>query len=131
MFTAAVSNRRPQIKTLVLENRHMSVKELAQECDISTMWAHGILSDILDMKRVAARLVPKELNVLQKKHRKQVDLDMVSNQQQKSIETKLQFRPRFATVDLPGKLLRKQLFIVQWHKIFKILQGSVINIIKR
>ncbi|KAJ8958738.1 hypothetical protein NQ318_016466 [Aromia moschata] len=41
------------------------------------MSAYGILSDILGMKRVAARLVPKELNVLQKEHRK-VALGMAS-----------------------------------------------------
>ncbi|KAJ8946728.1 hypothetical protein NQ318_020822, partial [Aromia moschata] len=37
-----------------------------------------LVSDILGMKRVAAGLVPKELNVLQKEHRKQVTVDMVS-----------------------------------------------------
>ncbi|KAJ8939665.1 hypothetical protein NQ318_006187 [Aromia moschata] len=42
------------------------------------MLVHGILTDILGMKRVAARLVWKELNVLQNEHRKQVALDMVS-----------------------------------------------------
>ncbi|KAJ8957589.1 hypothetical protein NQ318_020630 [Aromia moschata] len=65
-------------KILLLEIRHMSVRDLAQERDISTMSSYRILSDILGMKRVAERLLPKELNVLQKEHRKQVALDMVS-----------------------------------------------------
>ncbi|KAJ8960181.1 hypothetical protein NQ318_003904 [Aromia moschata] len=76
--TSTTADNIDKIKTLVLENRHMSVRELDQECDISTMSADGILSDILGIKRVAARLVPKELNVLQKEHRKQIALDMVS-----------------------------------------------------
>ncbi|KAJ8943115.1 hypothetical protein NQ318_011881 [Aromia moschata] len=66
--TSTTADKIDRIKTLMFENRHMSVRELAQECDVTTMSAHG-------MKRVAARLVPKELNVLQKEHRKQVALD--------------------------------------------------------
>ncbi|KAJ8950456.1 hypothetical protein NQ318_010334 [Aromia moschata] len=77
-LTSTTADNIDKIKTLVFENRHMSVRELTQECDISTMSAHGILSDILVMKRVAARLIPKELNVLQKEHRKEVGPDMVS-----------------------------------------------------
>ncbi|XP_044753368.1 protein GVQW3-like isoform X1 [Coccinella septempunctata] len=67
-----------QIKKLVLENRHSSVRELARELSIDKMTVHNILTNVLCMKRVAAKLVPKELNFLQKEHRKQVSEDMVS-----------------------------------------------------
>ncbi|KAJ8949356.1 hypothetical protein NQ318_012019 [Aromia moschata] len=76
--TSKTADNLDKIKSLVLENRYMNVRKLSQECDISTMSTRGILSDILGMKRVAARLFPKELYVLQKEHRKQVALDMVS-----------------------------------------------------
>ena len=36
-----------------------------------------ILVDILGMRRVAARFVPKELNFLQRQYREQISLDMV------------------------------------------------------
>ncbi|KAJ8962732.1 hypothetical protein NQ318_001130 [Aromia moschata] len=58
--TSTTADNIDKIRTLVLENRYMSVREFAQECDISTTSAHGSLSDILHMKRVAARLVPKD-----------------------------------------------------------------------
>lgn len=51
-----------KIKKLVLKNRRMSLRELAQEVNISFKSVHNIMTDILGMKRVAARLVPKELN---------------------------------------------------------------------
>ena len=50
------------IKKLVLENRHLSVRELARELSIDKMTVHNILTNVLCMKRVAAKLVPKELN---------------------------------------------------------------------
>ncbi|XP_044746468.1 protein GVQW3-like isoform X2 [Coccinella septempunctata] len=50
-----------QIKKLVLENRHSSVIELARELSIDKMTVHNILTNVLCMKRVAAKLVPKEL----------------------------------------------------------------------
>ncbi|XP_015438036.1 PREDICTED: putative uncharacterized protein FLJ37770 [Dufourea novaeangliae] len=58
-----------KIKKLVLENRRMSLRELAEEVNISLKSVHNIMTDILGMKRVAARLVPKELKFLQKQHR--------------------------------------------------------------
>lgn len=67
-----------KIKTLLLQNRRMSVRELAHELDISFKSVHNILRDVLHMKWVSARLVPKELNFFQKEHRKRVAEDMIS-----------------------------------------------------
>ncbi|KAJ8947600.1 hypothetical protein NQ318_010112 [Aromia moschata] len=101
--TSTTADNIDNIKTLVLENRHMSVRELGQERDISTMSAHIILSDILDMKRVAARLVPKELNVLQKEHWKQAAFGLLDETDTTSAPTEtekiLQNFPNYATVD--------------------------------
>jgi len=67
-----------KIKHLVLQNRRFSVRELAREVNIDKMTVHGIITNILGMKRVAARLVPKDLNLFQKHYRKQVAEDMIS-----------------------------------------------------
>lgn len=68
-----------KIQKLMLEaGARMSLRELAQEMNISFKSVHNILTDILGMKRVAGRLVPKELNFVQKKYRKQVAEDMIS-----------------------------------------------------
>lgn len=42
------------------------------------MSVYNILTEVLDMRRVAARLVPKKLNFLQKEHRKVIAEDMIS-----------------------------------------------------
>lgn len=76
--TSTTAENIDKIQKLVLENHHMSVKELAQELNISTVSVHGILNGILGIKRIASRLVPKELNFLQKEHRKQVADDIIS-----------------------------------------------------
>lgn len=68
-----------QVKALVLDNRRMSVRELAAEVGISKTQCHVILTDILDMKRVASRMVPKTLNILQREHRKMVATEMLAN----------------------------------------------------
>ncbi|KAJ8948324.1 hypothetical protein NQ318_019308 [Aromia moschata] len=73
--TSTTADNIDRIKTLVLENRHTSVGSRVRHIDNDSSW---YLSDILGMERDAARLVPKELNVLQKEHRKHVALHMVS-----------------------------------------------------
>ncbi|KAJ8945418.1 hypothetical protein NQ318_009873 [Aromia moschata] len=69
--TSTTADNIDKIKTLVLENRH--------ECSrVGSRVRHFDNG----MKRIAARLVPKDMNVLQKEHRKQVALDMVSRADQ-------------------------------------------------
>ncbi|CAK9801685.1 Mariner Mos1 transposase [Anthophora quadrimaculata] len=67
-----------KIKNMIMDNRRLSVREVAHEVEMSHMSVHNILSEVLGMRRVAARLVPKELNFLQKEHRKAVAEDMIS-----------------------------------------------------
>ncbi|CAK9818881.1 Protein GVQW3 [Anthophora quadrimaculata] len=66
-----------KIKNMVMDNRRLSVREVAHEVEMSHMSVHNILSEVLGMRRVAARLVSKELNFLQKEHRKAVAEDMI------------------------------------------------------
>jgi len=64
--TATDDNNVTKARELVLENRRLSVRELATALGISAMSAHAILTEHLSMKRIEARLVPRTLNFLQK-----------------------------------------------------------------
>jgi hypothetical protein len=55
-----------KVKEIVLENRRVTEREIASELGISNGSAHTIIHDVLGMRRVCARLVPKLLNFLQK-----------------------------------------------------------------
>ncbi|XP_076546698.1 protein GVQW3-like [Osmia lignaria lignaria] len=67
-----------KIKKMVIDNRRLSVREVSRDVEMSHMSVHNILTEVLGMRRVVARLVPKELNFLQKEHRKAVAEDMIS-----------------------------------------------------
>ena len=54
---------------MVTENRYLSLKEIAAELSVPHESIRTILNDCLGMKRVATRLVPKDLNFLQKLNR--------------------------------------------------------------
>ena len=55
-----------EVKELVTENRHSSLREIASELSVSHELIRTISIDCLCMKRVPARLVPKDLNFLKK-----------------------------------------------------------------
>jgi len=44
-----------QVQTLVMQDRHVTVRELAEEVGISTGSVHSILTDDLSMRRVSAK----------------------------------------------------------------------------
>ncbi|KOC60647.1 Putative uncharacterized protein FLJ37770 [Habropoda laboriosa] len=62
-----------KIKKMVIENRRLSVRELAHEVEMSHMSVHNILTEVLRIRRVAVRLLPKE-------HRKVIAEDMIFGQ---------------------------------------------------
>lgn len=53
-------------KQIVLQNRSVPIREIAVLLGISYGSAEHILTDVLGLKRVASRLVPKKLNFIQK-----------------------------------------------------------------
>lgn len=65
------------MRKLVLDSRRFSLRELARELNISHESIRTIVVDVLGMRRVAARLVPKDLNFLQMEHRNRVCEDML------------------------------------------------------
>ena len=66
-----------KVKEMVTGNRHLSLREIAAELSVPHESIRTILNDFLGMKRVAARLVPKDLNFLQKLNRVKVAEDML------------------------------------------------------
>lgn len=66
-----------KVKEIVLENRHTSVRELGRYLNMSRETARLIIVEKLGMRRVAARLVPIQLNFLQKQYRMQIAMDML------------------------------------------------------
>ncbi|XP_037930546.1 protein GVQW3-like [Teleopsis dalmanni] len=66
-----------KINKIMLEDRRMTERDIARDLNISNGSVHHILHDILGMRRVAARLVPKHLDFLQKEYRKNVCEEMI------------------------------------------------------
>ena len=54
------------VKKIILDNCRVTIKEIASDVGISFGSCHAILTDVLGMKFVAAKIVPKLLNFEQK-----------------------------------------------------------------
>ena len=53
-----------KVKKILLENRHVAIREVAEALNISYESTQHIVVHVLGMTRVATRLAPKDLNVL-------------------------------------------------------------------
>lgn len=67
-----------EVRHKVLENGRLTVRELSEECHISTFSVYIILTEHLDMRRVAAKLVPRLLTIEQKTNRVSICQDLLS-----------------------------------------------------
>lgn len=67
-----------EIRQLLIENRKLTIREIAETTNISFGSVQSILREDLGLRRVTARLVPKELNFVQKLHRAEISKEMVS-----------------------------------------------------
>ena len=52
-----------KIHELILEDRRISAKSIAEQLDISHEWVGYIIHEDLDMRKLSAKWVPKCLNV--------------------------------------------------------------------
>lgn len=68
-----------QVRTLVMEDRRITVRELANEIGVSIGSVHSIFTEDLGMRRVSAKFVPKLLTMEQKKRRLEIAQDMLDN----------------------------------------------------
>ena len=58
-----------QIHELILEDRRISAKSIAEQLGISREWVGSIIHEDLDMRKLSAKWVPKCLNADQKRQR--------------------------------------------------------------
>ncbi|PNF41749.1 hypothetical protein B7P43_G03429 [Cryptotermes secundus] len=68
-----------QVRTLVMEDCHITVRELANEIGVSIGSVHSILTEDLGRRRVSAKFVPKLLTMEQKHRRLEIAQDMLDN----------------------------------------------------
>ena len=66
-----------QVREKVLEDRRITIQEIAGEVGISTGSVHTILTKDLNLRRVSAKVVPKMLTGQQKELRKEIAEDML------------------------------------------------------
>ncbi|XP_032688012.1 protein GVQW3-like [Odontomachus brunneus] len=67
--TSTTDENIDEVKKIVLTNRRITVREVAEDLNIAIGSCHSIFTNDLGMKRVAAKFVPKLLNFDQKQHR--------------------------------------------------------------
>ena len=67
--TSTTDENIDEVKTIVLANRRITVREVAEDLNISIGSCYSIFTNDLGMRRVAAKFVPKLLNFDQKQHR--------------------------------------------------------------
>ncbi|KYN43617.1 hypothetical protein ALC56_01879 [Trachymyrmex septentrionalis] len=77
-----------KIRDLVLASRRLTVRDLTDLVGISEGSVKTILSDHLGLRKVKARLVPKSLNFLEKQRRVDVSETMLSDYQNRMVDTK-------------------------------------------
>jgi len=77
--TSSTENNINQVKEIILHNRFNSLRDIARELHIFHESGRNILDDILVVRRVIARIAPKELNFLKKQYREQISLEMLDH----------------------------------------------------
>ncbi|UYV72461.1 hypothetical protein LAZ67_9003248 [Cordylochernes scorpioides] len=75
------NNRRKinEVEKMILANRRITVREVAEDLNISIGSCHSIFINDLGMRRVAAKIVPKLLNCDQKQHRMNIANEMLDS----------------------------------------------------
>ena len=57
--TSTTNENTEAVKKIVMDNRRITIREVAKDVGISVGSCHAIFPDILGLKRVAAKLVPQ------------------------------------------------------------------------
>jgi len=69
-----------KIHQIVRENRRLTVRSIAKQVNIDRETVRKILTEDLDMKKVCAKMVPKELTEEQKERRVTICRDLLERQ---------------------------------------------------
>ena len=67
------------VRHVIRANRRLTVREVAEEVDISVGSCHQILTEKLQMRRVSAKFVPRLLTNDQKENRVQISQELLTN----------------------------------------------------
>lgn len=66
------------VKKMILDNRRITIREVADDVGISFGTCQAIFTDVLGMKRAAAKIVPKLLNFEQKQRRMDIAQELLN-----------------------------------------------------
>ena len=66
------------VKEMILNNHRITIREIADDVQISFASCQAIFTDVLDMKRATAKIVPKLLNFELKQRCKDIALEMLT-----------------------------------------------------
>ncbi|UYV81528.1 hypothetical protein LAZ67_20001451, partial [Cordylochernes scorpioides] len=77
--TSTTDEKINEVEKMILANRRITVREVAEDLNISIGSYHSIFINDLGMRRVAAKFVPKLLNCDQKQHRMNIANEMLDS----------------------------------------------------
>ncbi|UYV72339.1 hypothetical protein LAZ67_9002691 [Cordylochernes scorpioides] len=77
--TSTTDEKINEVEKMILANRRITVREVAEDLNISIGTCHSIFINDLGMRRVAAKFVPKLLNCDQKQHRMNIANEMLDS----------------------------------------------------
>ncbi|UYV75720.1 hypothetical protein LAZ67_13001110 [Cordylochernes scorpioides] len=77
--TSTTDEKINEVEKMILANRQITVREVAEDLNISIGSCHSIFINDLGMIRVAAKFVPKLLNCDQKQHRMKIANEMLDS----------------------------------------------------
>ncbi|UYV83838.1 hypothetical protein LAZ67_X000354 [Cordylochernes scorpioides] len=77
--TSTTDEKINEVEKMILVNRRITVREVAEDLNISIGSCHSIFINDLGMRRVAAKFVPKLLNCDQKQHRMNIANEMLDS----------------------------------------------------
>ncbi|UYV84605.1 hypothetical protein LAZ67_X002792 [Cordylochernes scorpioides] len=77
--TSTTDEKINEVEKIILANRRITVREVAEDLNISIGSCHSIFINDLGMRRVAAKFVPKLLNCDQKQHRMNIANEMLDS----------------------------------------------------
>ncbi|UYV69704.1 hypothetical protein LAZ67_7000325 [Cordylochernes scorpioides] len=77
--TSTTDEKINEVEKMILANRRITVREVAEDLNISIGSCHSIFINDLGTRRVAAKFVPKLLNCDQKQHRMNIANEMLDS----------------------------------------------------
>ncbi|UYV63726.1 hypothetical protein LAZ67_2005445, partial [Cordylochernes scorpioides] len=77
--TSKTDEKINEVGKMILANRRITVREVAEDLNISIVSCHSIFINDLGMRRIAAKFVPKLLNCDQKQHRMNIANEMLDS----------------------------------------------------